>query len=42
MTGTWLGGRVLEVMSDVNFKAWMKWLVTLIGIVMLARAFGVY
>lgn len=42
MTGTWLGGRVLHIMSDVNFKAWMKWLVTVIGGVMLLRAFGVY
>jgi len=42
MTGTWLGGKVLEVMSDVNFKAWMKWLVTGIGAVMLLRAAGVY
>ncbi len=42
MTGTWLGGRVLHIMSDVNFKAWMKWLVTVIGAVMLLRAAGVY
>lgn len=42
MTGTWLGGRVLHIMSDVNFKAWMKYLVTAIGIVMLLRAAGVY
>ena len=42
MTGTWLGGRVLAIMSEVNFKAWMRWLVTAIGVVMLLRAFGVY
>jgi len=42
MAGTWAGGRVLAAMSDVNFKAWMKWLVTGIGAVMLARAAGVY
>lgn len=42
MTGTWAGGRVLAIMSDVNFKAWMKWLVTAIGGVMLMRAAGVY
>ena len=40
MTGTWLGGRVLEQMSDVNFKRWMRWLVTVIGVVYLARAAG--
>ncbi|MCI4643822.1 MAG: sulfite exporter TauE/SafE family protein [Hyphomonadaceae bacterium] len=42
MTGTWLGGRVLAIMSDVNFKAWMKYLVTAIGLVMLLRAAAVY
>ena len=40
MTGTWLGGLVLERMSDVNFKRWMRWLVTVIGLVYLARAAG--
>ncbi|MEM9738233.1 MAG: sulfite exporter TauE/SafE family protein [Pseudomonadota bacterium] len=42
MAGTWVGGRVLAIMDDVNFKAWMKWLVTAIGLVMLARAAGLY
>ena len=40
MTGTWLGGLVLGRMSDVNFKRWMRWLVTVIGLVYLARAAG--
>lgn len=40
MTGTWLGGQVLHRMNDVNFKAWMKGLVTLIGLVYLVRAAG--
>ena len=40
MTGTWLGGLVLERMNDVNFKRWMRWLVTAIGVVYLARAAG--
>ncbi len=40
MFGTWLGGLVLERMSDVNFKRWMRWLVTLIGVVYLSRAAG--
>ncbi|MCH2458558.1 MAG: TSUP family transporter, partial [Henriciella sp.] len=38
MTGTWLGGLVLARMSDVDFKRWMRWLVTVIGVVYLARA----
>jgi len=42
MLGTRLGGLVLERMTDVNFKRWMKWLVTAIGAVLLARAFGLY
>ena len=39
MTGTWLGGLILARMTDVNFKRWMKILVTLIGFVFLFRAF---
>ena len=39
MTGTWLGGLILARMTDVNFKRWMKILVTLIGVVFLFRAF---
>ncbi|WP_300375709.1 sulfite exporter TauE/SafE family protein [Henriciella sp.] len=42
MTGTWLGGLVLARMSDVNFKRWMRWLVTVIGFVYLARAVGLF
>jgi len=42
MAGTWAGGRVLHAMSDTNFKAWMKGLVTAIGAVMLMRAAGLY
>ncbi|GGB76623.1 MULTISPECIES: sulfite exporter TauE/SafE family protein [Henriciella] len=38
MTGTWLGGLVLERMNDVDFKRWMRWLVTVIGVIYLARA----
>lgn len=40
MSGTWLGGLVLQRMTDVNFKAWMKGLVTVIGCVYLLRAAG--
>ncbi|MEO0983742.1 MAG: sulfite exporter TauE/SafE family protein [Pseudomonadota bacterium] len=42
LTGTWLGGLVLARMTDVNFKRWMKWLVTAIGLVYLARAAGLF
>lgn len=41
MLGTSLGGKVLERMTDVNFKKGMKYLVTFIGIVMFARAGGI-
>ncbi|MFN7178244.1 TSUP family transporter [Hyphomonas sp.] len=40
MTGTTLGGKVLDAMNDVNFKAWMKWLVTAVCAYMLVRALG--
>ncbi|MGB3625265.1 MAG: sulfite exporter TauE/SafE family protein [Henriciella sp.] len=42
MTGTWLGGLVLARMNDVDFKRWMRWLVTVIGVVYLARAAGLF
>lgn len=42
MIGTWLGGLVLHHMNDVNFKRWMKWLVTAIGGVFLLRATGIF
>ena len=42
MTGTRLGGLVLHRMNDVNFKKWMKGLVTVIGAVLLLRAAGLY
>lgn len=40
MLGTTLGGKVLNRMSDVNFKRGMKYLVTAIGAVMLIKAAG--
>ena len=40
MLGTTLGGKVLDRMSDVNFKRGMKYLVTAIGAVMLMKAAG--
>lgn len=42
MLGTTLGKRVLERMNDVNFRKWMKGLVTAIGAVLLLRAAGLY
>lgn len=37
LLGTWLGGRVLDRMTDISFREWTKWLVTLTGVVYLAR-----
>lgn len=42
MLGTSLGKRVLEAMNEVNFRKWMKGLVTAIGFVLLLRAAGLY
>ena len=42
MLGTRLGKRVLESMNEVNFRKWMKGLVTAIGVVLLLRAAGLY
>ena len=42
MLGTTLGKRVLERMTDVDFRKWMKGLVTAIGCVLLLRAAGLY
>jgi uncharacterized protein len=38
MLGTTAGGWVLNRMSDVNFKRWTAWVVTLIGLFYLAKA----
>ncbi|MBA3069584.1 MAG: sulfite exporter TauE/SafE family protein [Hyphomonas sp.] len=40
MLGTTLGGKVLEKMTDIDFKKWMKYLVTAVGAVMLIKAAG--
>ena len=42
MLGTTTGGLVLNRMSDLNFKRWMRWLVTGVGLVMFLRAFNVF
>ena len=38
MLGTVAGGRILDRMSDVNFKSWTRWIVTGIGVLYLAQA----
>lgn len=40
MLGTTLGGKLLERMTDIDFKRAMKWLVTAIGAAMLLKAAG--
>lgn len=35
LLGTWLGGLVLERMTDANFRTWTKWIVTATGAVYL-------
>ncbi|MDZ4762115.1 MAG: TSUP family transporter [Alphaproteobacteria bacterium] len=37
LVGTWLGGKVLERMTDANFREWTKWIVTATGAVYLGR-----
>lgn len=37
LLGTWLGGLVLDRMTDANFRTWTKWIVTATGLVYLAR-----
>ena len=36
MSATWLGKQILQRMNDTNFQVWVKWLVTLIGLVYFA------
>jgi uncharacterized membrane protein YfcA len=38
MTGAWLGGMVLDRMSDVNFLKWTRWIVTGLGVIYLIQA----
>lgn len=38
MVGTVLGGRILDRMSDVNFKRWTRWIVTAVGAIYLLQA----
>jgi uncharacterized protein len=38
MIGAWLGGMVLDKMSDVNFLKWTRWIVTALGVIYLVQA----
>ena len=38
MAGTVAGGRILNQMSDVNFKRWTRWIVTAVGMSYLVQA----
>lgn len=38
MAGTVVGGRILDRITDVDFKRWTKWIVTGIGVVYLIQA----
>jgi uncharacterized membrane protein YfcA len=42
LSGTWLGGQVLDRLSDHSFRRWMKGLITLISLVLLLRAAGAF
>jgi uncharacterized membrane protein YfcA len=38
MAGTVVGGRILERMTDVDFKRWTRWIVTGVGVLYLVQA----
>jgi uncharacterized membrane protein YfcA len=40
MSGTVLGGRILDRLSDTHFKAWTRYIVTAIGLLYLLQAAG--
>lgn len=40
MIGTWIGGRVLELMSDISFRDWTRWVLSVVGAVYLLRGAG--
>jgi uncharacterized membrane protein YfcA len=42
MLGTVVGGRILDRMSDVNFKSWTRWIVTAVGVTYLFQAAQLY
>jgi uncharacterized membrane protein YfcA len=42
MLGAYLGGKVLDRMSDVNFLKWTRWIVTAVGMLYLAQAVSLF
>jgi len=42
MLGAWLGGKVLDRMSDVNFLKWTRLIVTGLGLIYLAQAAALF
>ncbi|UPT64213.1 MAG: sulfite exporter TauE/SafE family protein [Hyphomonadaceae bacterium JAD_PAG50586_4] len=42
MLGAYLGGKVLDRMSDVNFLKWTRWIVTAVGVLYLAQAVSLF
>ena len=38
VAGTAVGGKVLDMMSDVNFKRWTRWVVSAVGVFYLIQA----
>jgi uncharacterized membrane protein YfcA len=42
MIGAWLGGMVLDKMSDVNFLKWTRWIVTALGVIYLFQAMELF
>ena len=38
IAGTVVGGRILDRLTDANFKTWTRWIVTAIGASYLAQA----
>ena len=37
LIGTWAGGKLLDRMTDANFRTWTKWIVTATGVVYLSQ-----
>ncbi len=42
MIGAWLGGKVLDRMSDVNFLKYTRWIVTALGVIYLLQAAALF
>ena len=42
MVGTWLGGFVLDRLSDVNFKRYLRLILSVIGLLYLVQAARLY